>query len=151
MEDTAEQSAIIMVNNDLAGNLQETLVRQLFLHEVISGQEFDARVSADPNYPTIIHQQELRILVIRSFYDMTNRDLMDIVIFIKAGLASVEANKIGPPGLTLSVDKLYLHELISGVAPGQDTFTPNPNVQNNIYYPLHPHPTEKLNPFGTDK
>ena len=75
--------------------------------------EFDARVVADPNYPTIVHLQNKRILVIRNtFHDLTNRNLADVVMFVKAGLCSIEKNNYGPPGLTLAVEGLYIHELL---------------------------------------
>ena len=143
-------AAIVFVNNNLTDNVKEALVRQLFISEAITGAEFDARVEVDPNYYAVVHQNNLRIMVIRDLSDATNRNLADAVIFVKAGLASVEGGKFGPPGLTLPVDRLYWHELLNGVAPASETFTPNPNAQNNILYPLEPKITELLAPFGTD-
>lgn len=105
-------SAIIFVNNDLTANVQAALVRQLFINEVMDGYEFDARLAADPNYTTVIHQNNLKILVKRPFYETTNRTEADVAIFVKAGLVSVEYNKYGPPGLILPVDRIYLNELI---------------------------------------
>lgn len=146
-----DTSAIIFVNNDLSGNVQEVLMRQLFIHEAMTGTEFDARVSGNPSYPEEVHLNNLRILVIRSFYEETNRDLADVVIFIKAGLASIEANKFGPPGLTLPVDHLYLHEILHGILPGGNQFSDHDlTKQNNILYPLIVSSSLKLNPFGTD-
>ena len=37
---------------------------QLFIDDTMSKEEFDARVKTDPNYPTIVHLQNLRILVV---------------------------------------------------------------------------------------
>jgi hypothetical protein len=144
-------SAIIFVNDDLTPNVEAALQRQLFITDTMTGAEFDARVAADPNYPNIVHLQNAVILVIRSFYDFTNRSLADIVIFVKAGLASVEASKVGPPGLTLPVDRLYLNELFRGTLPSCATFIPNPNAQNNILYPIERHcETKDLRPFGSN-
>lgn len=43
---------------------------QLFIDDTMSKEEFDARIAGNPNYPTIVHLQNLRILVImHSFYD----------------------------------------------------------------------------------
>lgn len=140
-------AAIIFVNLDTSDSVKSTLSIQLNASESMSGAEFDARFAADPNYPTIVHNNDLRILVFRSFSDLTNRSVADVAIFIKAGLASVEANKFGPPGLTLPVARLTLHELLKGTVPIA-TFIPNPNVQNNILYPF----VEQefiLAPFGT--
>lgn len=104
-------SAIVFVNNDLTQNVQDALVRQLFIDEVMDGYEFDLRVSKDPNYPTIVHNNNLKILVVRSFYELTNRDLCDVAIFVKAGLAAIEQNKLGPHRGTHRVEKLTLYKL----------------------------------------
>jgi hypothetical protein len=104
-------SAIIFVNNDLTDNVQTRLVRQLHINEVISGTEFDARVAADPDYPSNIKQLDLRIMVLRSFEELDNRDLADVVIFIKAALASILKNNFGPPGFTIAVLDIYWGKL----------------------------------------
>lgn len=104
-------SAIIFVNNDLTDNVQTRLVRQLHINEVISGTEFDARVAADPDYPSNIKQLDLRIMVLRSFEELDNRELADVVIFIKAALASILKNNFGPPGFTIAVIDIYWGKL----------------------------------------
>lgn len=107
--------ALIFVNNDLSDNVQDALVRQLFIHQVMTGADFDGYVDgyATPtDYTDYLHGGNIRVLVKRDFNDVTNRDLADVVIFVKAGLAAVETNKFGPPGLTLPVDKLYIHRLL---------------------------------------
>lgn len=146
-------SAIIFVNNDLTSNVQSALVRQLYINEVMTGAEFDARVLVDPNYTNDVHNNGIRVLVIRDFSDGYNRSLADIALFVKAGLASVESNKLGPPSLTLPVDRLYLSEIISGTTPQFAGFIPNPNVQNPILYPineLRENQEIHLMPFGSD-
>lgn len=104
--------AIIFVNNDLSDNVKAVLVRQLFINEVMDGYEFDDRVAADPNYPKLIKANDLRIMVVRSFRDTTNRDLADIVLFVKFGLGAVEKNNFGVPGYTIPLDRMYFSELI---------------------------------------
>ncbi len=106
-------AAIIFINDDLSVFVQDTLVKQLYAKEAITGEEFDARVAADPNYTTAAKQAGFRILVIRDLSDTTNRELADIVIFVKAGLASVLENKFGPPGLTLPITTLYIYRLVN--------------------------------------
>jgi len=124
-------SAIIFVNNDLSDQVQSTLVSQLQINDTITGAEFDSRVTADPNYPNNIHINNLRVLVIRDFSDLTNRNLADIVIFIKSGLAAVEYNKYGPHNITMPVAGLYLNKLIFNQGPsnvcGEISLT-DPNV-----------------------
>lgn len=106
------KSAIIFCNKDLTANTQAALVRQLFINEVMDGYEFDLRVALDPNYPSIVHLNNLKILVVRPFYELTNRTLADVAIFVKAGMAAVENNKFGPPNKTYPIDRLTLNSLL---------------------------------------
>ena len=112
MSIASSPAAIIFVNNDLSTNVQAALERQLDITESMTGAEFDARVLADPGYVDTIHGNDLRILVIRSFREHTNRELADVAIFIKFGLAYTEKNNFGEPLLALPVDKLYLARLL---------------------------------------
>ena len=105
-------SAIVFVNQDLTANVKAALVRQLFINEVMDGYEFDMRVAADPNYPTTVHLNNLKIMVVRPFYELTNRTLADVAIFVKAGMATIESNKFGPPSKTYPVDRLNLNSLL---------------------------------------
>lgn len=130
-------SAIIFINADLrppqldknkAPFLGEAnnLAAQLQISEIISDQEFDARVVADPNYPVIIHLNNLRILVIRqSLQDYTNRELADIVLFVSHGLATVLKNNFGPPTLSVSLDRLNIFNLFFEI-----------KNQNMCFFPL---------------
>ncbi len=115
--------AIIFVNGntdgyghtygDLDSVGKATLESQLYIDETMTGEEFDARVIVDPNYPTIVHLWKQRILVIRpDFRDYTNRELADVVIFVKQGLATIEKNNFGPPGLSLPLQRLEIHQLL---------------------------------------
>lgn len=105
--------AVIFVNNDIDGYITQKLETQLFISETMTGDEFDARVAADPNYPNIIRLMSRRILVIRDdFRDYSNRDAADIALFISHGLASVLQNNYGPPGLTLSLEQIYIYKLL---------------------------------------
>jgi hypothetical protein len=106
-------TAIIFINADINAGIQSTLKSQLHLNDIMSDKEFDARVQADPNYPQNVHLQGLRILVIRqNFQDVTNRNLADVVLFVKQGQATVEKNNFGPPGLTLAISRINIYELL---------------------------------------
>lgn len=148
---------IIFVNNDLTTQVLAALSRQLYITDTISKQEFDLRVQKDPNYPNIVHEQNIMLLVLLpTFMDQVNRGLADVVIFVKDGMAAVEANKYGPPGLSLPVDRLTLREITKGNLPA-NLFIANPNAQNNILYELNG-PLERLEesdviltPFGSDE
>lgn len=108
-------SAIVFINKDTSDNVKNTLIKQLYIHESMSGEEFDNRLSVDPEYINIVHLNGLRILVTKDFWaPRTGFELADVVIFIKMGLAYVEQNNLGPPTLTLPVDTLYIHALLRG-------------------------------------
>jgi len=89
---------------------------QLFIDDTITKAEFDARVAADPNYPTIVHLQNLRILVILpTFQDGYNREYAYVVIFLHQGLADVEHNHFGPPCQNFPIQRLTIYELLRAV------------------------------------
>jgi len=96
-----------MINNDLTENTQNQLVIQLHIDEVISGETFDLRFAADPDYPITIRAQRRRILVVRDHRDSTNREEMDIITFLKSGMISVTKNCFGPPGQTYLMKDIY--------------------------------------------
>ena len=130
-------SAIIFVNADINAGNQSALVSQFYVNEVMKDNEFDARVVADPNYPQILHSQGLRVLVIRqNFRDLTNRNLADVVLFVKQGQASVEKNNFGPPGLTLPISRINIYQLLR--------YNNSPNV---VVIPAPPPPPEVSNPL----
>ncbi len=95
---------------------RQTLETQLFLDEVMTLKEFNTRVEVDPNYPTIVHLQRYRVMVIvPDYHDHTNRELADVVLFYSHGLVKVEKNKYGPPGLTLPLIRLNIYALLRDV------------------------------------
>lgn len=96
-------SAILFVNNDLTSNVRAQLVRQLFIDEVVDGETFDSKVSDNPNFVSEFKSSQKRMLVERSLSDLTNRELADVVIFVKSGLLTIEENKFGPPSYTYKV------------------------------------------------
>lgn len=109
--------AVIFVNTDLTDQVLSVLKKQLFISDTISGDEFDARIIADPNYVNIIHNTFQRVLVIRSFWDQKNRNFCDVAMFIKNGLASIETNKFGPPGQTYQAALINIYELLAPATP----------------------------------
>lgn len=141
---------ILFCNNDLSLSVQSSLTTQLMLTEIIDGYEFDSRVIADPNYPNEVHYNNLRVMVLRPLSDTTNRSLADIVIFIKAGLAYIEANKWGPPGQTFPIARLQLEQLINAPSNGVSSNPSGDGIQSNILYPLFPTQRTWLYPFGSD-
>ena len=104
-------AAIIFVNNDLTDSVKNMLVRQLYINNTYTGAEFDSIISNDPNYPSKVQQLDQRIMVVRSFEEKTNRDLADVVCFVKNGLIAIERNKFGPPGTTYPVVNIHWGKL----------------------------------------
>lgn len=109
-------SAIIFINPDINMSIQEKLTIQLSISEVITGDEFDTRVINDPNYPVLVHLNNLRILVIRNdLYDQSRHELADLVLFIKNGLATVLKNNYGPPTVSMQYERLNLFNLLANI------------------------------------
>ena len=107
------KSAIIFANNDLSPKVQETLEQQLYISETIDGYTFDSRILINSMYPSTIYLNNLRLLVIRDANDYSNRNLADVFLFIKNGLAEIEFQKNGPPTTTLPVANLNIERLLS--------------------------------------
>jgi len=95
--------AVIFVNNDLTDNVRNYLVRQLRISDVVDGYVFDDRIAADADYKNKLAQLGLRIMVVRSYEELENRDLADVAIFVSHGLAAILKNNYGPHGQTYEV------------------------------------------------
>jgi len=113
---------IIICNDDLSSNVQDMIVRQLYIDQVVDGYTFDSYVVADPNYVTKIKQVNKRILVVRTFADratVTTWELADVVCFVKAGLIAklTGKNKKGAPGPTIQIVDLTWAWLLKPVGP----------------------------------
>lgn len=142
-------SAIIFVNADMNNVVRTTLMTQLEINELMTFTEFNARVSIDPNYPFNVHANKLRILVVvPDFHDTTNRTLADIALFVSHGLASVEKNNFGPPGLTLPTQRLNIWNLINGIKGSSNSCQPFPHplAPPETQTPWNPKPHEHLKP-----
>jgi len=104
-------SAIIVANNDLTENVKSMLVKQLAIDEVLDGYTFDTFVDGYSSYLEDVKKENKRILIIRSYQEDFNRNLTDVNIFIKLGLAHVLHNKIGPHGITYKIVNLTWDKL----------------------------------------
>lgn len=99
--------ALLMINTDLTESTQNRLEIQLHIDETITGEQFDVRFAADPDYPNNVRIMRKRVMVVRDHRDPTNRDQMDIVFFLKNGMLSVTKNCFGPPGQTYLLRDVY--------------------------------------------
>lgn len=133
--------AIIFVENQIASQPLNYLSTQLFVTEIIDLPTFSARVAADPNYPLETHINQQRIIVLLDLHDQTNRIYADIVLVLKNGLVSVLCSNYGPPGITLSVDQVYINALIFLDKPP----CPPHWCRPNIYDLFKGHPPEAYN------
>jgi hypothetical protein len=127
-------SAILFINADMTSAQIQNLGRQLFISETISDQQFNERISVDPNYPQIIYGQNLRLLVIQqNLKDGYYHHLADVVMFIKQGMIAVEKNKYGPPGATFYQDRLDIWQLLRAADSNQVPILPSPPAR-----PIYP-------------
>lgn len=104
-------AALIVVNKNISDSVIESLTRQLFIDTVMTGEEFDS-MSVTLDYDAIVDHN--RVMVVRDFSnraDVPNWNMADVVIFVTNGLASIEKNKFGPPGLTFKVATLTWSQL----------------------------------------
>jgi hypothetical protein len=104
-------TGIVFVNNDLTESVEKALVKQLYISEVLSGSEFDEIILTNSNYPEAVRNQNGRVMVVRSFKELENRELADVAIFVSHGIASIEINKFGPRGATYRVAELTWQKL----------------------------------------
>ncbi len=124
--------AIFFINGDItyppqppffpgtsASSELQTIQTQLFIDDTMTKAEFDARVAVDPNYPTIVHLQGLRILVIVPLYNdgytymnIPNIQYADVVMFLHQGLADIEYNRFGPPGQSYEIQRMNMYSIL---------------------------------------
>lgn len=102
---------IVFINNDTSPQVVEVMKRQLFITEQLDYNTLQDRFNDDGYYIYKIRENLDRILVLIN-YTETPRDFADVVIYIKLGLAYIEKNNFGPPGLCLQVDRLYINSLL---------------------------------------
>lgn len=101
-------SAIIMINDDLTPNVKDMLIRQLFLSEMITKAEWESRLALNSLYPTLVRRDGKRLAVLSSHQELReNRDVFDLVLFVKSGMISVEENFYGPPRPAFPIVNLY--------------------------------------------
>lgn len=94
---------VIFINDDLTSNVQNFLVKQLYINQVLTGEEFDAEIASNSDFRTELLQLDRRVMVVRSLADTTNREYADVVAFVSHGLVAVLENKNGPHGITYPV------------------------------------------------
>jgi len=138
-------------------NTLTILQTQLFIDDTMTKSEFDARVASDPNYPTIVHLQGLRILVIVPEYsdgyghyqphhhphiNVSNVQYADVVMFLHQGLADIEKNHFGPPGQSYEIQRINMYELLRAVG--------SPNVVILPFFTM-PHCNSCNYPFYCDR
>lgn len=105
-------SGLFFVNPDISDQVKSVIQRQLYITSELTGSELDSIINVSPNFPYQIKETNQRILVMRSFRELMNREIADVAIFIFQGLAYIEQNKFGPPISAIPVSNLSLYQLI---------------------------------------
>jgi hypothetical protein len=105
--------AIVFVNQDITEPIKNVLIEQLYIDETITITDFEQRLLGDAQYTSTVHNSGTRLLVIvDDFRNYSQRNLADIVIFVKQGLATVLKNNYGPPGLAVPVSNINIYQLL---------------------------------------
>jgi len=104
-------TGIVFVNNDLTQSTQDALVKQLYITDIYDGYSYDNIIASDSSFPTFVHNNNRRVMVIRSFREEQNRETADVVIFVTSGTATILKNKFGPPNTTYRVAELTWQKL----------------------------------------
>jgi hypothetical protein len=143
-------------NNDLTPAIQSVLTTQLRLNEIISLTEFNARMIAAPDYPLVIYQNDIHLLVLGSYYDLGDRSVFDFCLFFKDGQCAIEScHNNGPPGFSVPIARLTIDELRHHFPPFccfDDKCCDDDTVQDNILYPLYEKITDpQAFPFGENE
>jgi len=106
-------SLIIFISNCDDLHLQN-IKTQLFIHDTIDFNEFNARLSVDPNYIFRIKNNNLRVLVLLdNLSNYVNRQFADIVISVNNGFGFIEKNKFGPPGQVINLDRVNIFKIFN--------------------------------------
>lgn len=140
MSNLLNPPAIIFINDKLSQGVVDQLVKQLFITQIQTAEEFDEHIDGyfDDGYGTdgyqdiddgydgyadgyisdtyleLIRGMGERILVMRNLLDFTNRDKADIVLSYRGGLVYVETSKVGPLGKAIKLQNVYLRTLMNG-------------------------------------
>jgi len=120
--------AVIFINSGLHPKVIQTIERQLYITETMSGEEFNARVDGyssgyidgysdgygfnDGYVDGYYRAYDQRILVLCNLYTQRNREKADLVLVYRYGLVYVESKKRGPPAKGISIQNVYLLDLL---------------------------------------
>lgn len=124
--------AIIFVNQDITDAIKNVLIEQLYIDETITITDFEQRLLGDSDYVSTVHNNGNRLLVIvADFRNYSQRNLADIVIFVKQGLATVLKNNYGPPGLAIPISNINIYQLLRYNKSPFVVILPEGNRQSN--------------------
>lgn len=105
--------AIVFVNQDISESIKNVLIEQLYIDETITITDFEQRLLSDAAYVDTVHNNGTRLLVVvNDFRNYSQRNLADIVIFVKQGQATILKNNYGPPGLVVPISNINIYQLL---------------------------------------
>ena len=102
---------VIFINTDLVDQVRDTIAKQLYITNIMTGAEYDALIASDADYPTYASNNNIRLMVIRPLNDYTNRETAHVVLFFSHGVIAVEKNKFGPPNLRFRAAEIHWGKL----------------------------------------
>lgn len=100
-------TGIIFINSNISEQVLDVVKRQLRIDYTYDFNYFNESITNDGYFGL---NQRLLILV-SDFENVENREKADVVLYVKMGLAYILKNNFGPTGLTVQVDRMYIHKL----------------------------------------
>lgn len=100
-------TGIIFINSNVSEQVLEVVKRQLRIDNTYDFNTFNENINNDGYFGL----NERLLILVSDFEISENRDKADVVLYIKMGLAYILKNNFGPTGLTVQVDKMYIHKL----------------------------------------
>lgn len=100
-------TGIIFINSNISEQVLDVVKRQLRIDYIYNFDYFNESITNDGYFGL---NQRLLVLV-SDFENVENREKADVVLYIKMGLAYILKNNFGPTGLTVQVDRMYIHKL----------------------------------------
>lgn len=107
-------TGIVYINNDISGSVQEKLVNQLFIDLLLTADEFDTIIDGyfadgyvDGYFLDSIKIRNQRVMVTRNYLkndlpnNIPNRELADVILYVKYGLVNIVTKEGHKPTLAL--------------------------------------------------
>lgn len=101
--------AIIFCNANISESSLSLIKLQLFVNQTISLDQF---ILDSSNYISLSKLNQRILVLIDDFENTELRETADVLIYIKMGLVTILKNNFGPCGISLDINKVYIHKLL---------------------------------------